>query len=121
MQSHVERYFVGTGVVLGIIGMILGIGMGIREDFTLVPVHSHLNLVGWVSLVLFGLCYRAGIAKADRWARAHFWIAATAAILFPVGIYIAATWEQPGLAIFGSLLALLSMILFLINVIRART
>lgn len=120
MENHVERYFVGTGVVLGIIGMILGIGMGIREDFTLVPVHSHLNLVGWVSLVLFGLCYRAGIAKADRWARAHFWVAAAAAILFPVGIYIAVTRQQPGFAIFGSLLAFLSMILFLINVIRAR-
>lgn len=119
-MGKIERPFIISGTVLGILGMLLGIHMGVGQDFTLAPVHAHVNLVGWVSLMLFGLAYRAGIAKSDRWAVVHFWIALIAAVVFPVGIAVSITREQPALAIFGALLALLSMILFLINVLRAR-
>jgi hypothetical protein len=40
------------------VGVSLGIYMGIAHDFTLTPVHAHLNLLGWVSLFLMGLYYR---------------------------------------------------------------
>ena len=37
-----------------------------------VPVHAHANLVGWASLALFGLTYRAYPALKDgRLARIH--------------------------------------------------
>ena len=47
-----------VSVVVLLLGMVLGIVMGIREDFTLQPAHAHLNLVGGVLLFLFGLYYR---------------------------------------------------------------
>lgn len=119
-MGTIDRSFVISGIILGMLGMLFGIHMGIDQDFTLAPAHAHVNLVGWVSLTLFGLAYRAGIAKADRWATVHFWIALVGAVLFPIGIAVSITREQPALAIFGSLLVLLSMILFLINVLRAR-
>jgi len=119
-MGGIERSFVVSGIVLGIIGMLLGIHMGISQQFDLAPVHAHINLVGWVSLLLFGLAYHTGIAKVDRWATVHFWIAVLAAVVFPIGIAIAILQQNPALAIFGSLLAVLSMILFLINVLRAR-
>jgi hypothetical protein len=43
-------------------GMSLGIWMGINENFTLAPVHAHINLLGWVSLALYGL-YHRGVAR----------------------------------------------------------
>ncbi|HTZ79821.1 MAG TPA: hypothetical protein VMC10_18055 [Stellaceae bacterium] len=116
----IERSFVVSGIVLGIIGMLLGLHMGITEQFDLAPAHAHLNLVGWVSLLLFGLAYRSGIAKADGWATVHFWIALVAAVLFPIGIAISILQQNPTLAIIGALLVLLSMVLFLVNVLRAR-
>ena len=33
---------VRLSVLFGILGMIMGIGMGITENFTLVPAHAHL-------------------------------------------------------------------------------
>lgn len=39
-------------------GISLGIFMGITEDHSLAPVHVHTNLIGWVSMFLFGLYYR---------------------------------------------------------------
>ena len=42
-----------------LIGMLLGIGMGAAGDFTLRPVHAHVNLLGWAVLVVAGLLVRA--------------------------------------------------------------
>jgi len=116
----IERYFIGCGIVFGLIGMLLGIHMGMGEDFSMSPLHAHINLFGWVTLVLFGLAYRAGIAKADGWATVHFWLALAAAVVFPAGIYFVIARNQQGLVILGSLLVVASMLLFLINFIRAR-
>ena len=46
-------------VSLGLIGIILGIVMGIRQDFVLMPAHAHLNLLGFVTMFLSALYYRA--------------------------------------------------------------
>ena len=39
-------------------GIGMGIGMAASHDHTLMPAHAHLNLLGWVSLFLFGVYYR---------------------------------------------------------------
>ncbi len=69
---------------------------------------------------MFGLAYRAGLAMLDRWAVIHFWIALAGAIVLPIGIYLSMANHQPAVAIIGSLITLISMILFVINVVRAR-
>jgi hypothetical protein len=115
----IGRWFVITGAVLGTIGMVMGIAMGIGQDFTLAPAHAHLNLVGWVSLVLFGLAYRVEVAKSGTLATIHYWLALAGAIIFPVGIYFAVVRDQPAVAIVGALLTLISMLIFIINIWRA--
>lgn len=110
----------GTGIVLALVGLTLGIIMGIAQDFTYAPVHAHLNLVGWVTLVLFGLAYRLDLARNDAWAVVHYFVAAAGAVIFPIGIYIALTRQQVLIAIIGALLTLGSMLLFSLNFIRAR-
>ena len=37
-----------------IVGVGLGIAMGATENFTLRPVHAHLNLLGWTTMALGG-------------------------------------------------------------------
>ena len=118
-MQRIDRAFFIVAVVLGLAGMVLGIQMGMAHDFQLVPVHTHINLVGWVSMALFGLGYRVGLAKSGRLAAVHFWVALAGAILLPVGIYYAITREQQAVVIVGSLLALGSLLLFLVNVLRA--
>jgi hypothetical protein len=54
-----------VSVVVLLAGMLAGIAMGIRQDFTLQPAHAHLNLVGGVLLFLFGMYYRLFPAAAD--------------------------------------------------------
>ncbi len=44
-----------AAVLFVIAGMIWGIVMAISEDHSAMPAHAHLNLLGWVSLFLFGI------------------------------------------------------------------
>lgn len=66
-------------VVYLIAGVSLGIAMGATENFTLRPVHAHLNLLGWATLALAGLIYSVyPQAAQSRLATAHFWLHNTA-------------------------------------------
>ena len=118
-MRSIDRAFFTLAVLMGLAGMLLGIQMGMAHDLQLVPVHTHINLVGWVSLALFGIGYRVGLAKSGVLAVVHFWIAAAGAILLPLGIYLATTQQQEAVVIIGSLLTIASMLLFLVNVVRA--
>lgn len=118
MSNRIDLQFLLAAVLLLICGVSLGIVMGAKQDFQLAPVHAHINLVGWASLALFGLVYRAYPELAERkLARVHFWIAVPAAILFPIGIGLSLLREQPGLAIFASLLWLLGVLVFLVQIV----
>ncbi len=63
--------FLGTGVAMGIF-------MSLSQDFTIRPVHVHVNLLGWVGFFLYALFYRhfPQIA-ATRLSWIHFWTAVT--------------------------------------------
>jgi hypothetical protein len=57
------------------------------HDFQLAASHAHLNLIGGVSLFLFGL-YRRIVpdAGASALAKTQGWLHMTGAIAFPIGI-----------------------------------
>lgn len=96
------------------IGMCLGIYMGIVQDHTLAPAHAHLNLVGGVLLALFGAYYALTSGSGVRRLGFIQVVVANLAVLtLAPGIALAVQGEGEGLAIVGSLLALLSMLLFL--------
>ena len=67
--------FLRIAVVYFVVAISLGLYMGITSNFTQAPVHAHLNLVGWVSMALFGLIYHAHpVAGETKLATWHFWI-----------------------------------------------
>lgn len=118
-MKRVDVYFLLLATVLLVCGATLGIVMGAREDFQLVPVHAHLNLAGWASLALFGLTYRAyPQLAANRVAGLHFVVSSIASILLPIGIGFAVLRNSPGLAILASILWLFGVLLFLSQLVR---
>ena len=62
-------------IVYLIIGVGMGIAMGASQNFTLRPVHAHVNLLGWTTMALAGLIYSV-FPKAGEsvLARVHFWL-----------------------------------------------
>lgn len=81
-MSPLSRHFLLAAVLAGSSGMVLGIAMGMLQDFRLTPVHAHVNLLGWVSLALYGLFYQAvPEAAAGLLPRLHFWLATIGPLL----------------------------------------
>ena len=76
-----------VSVLFGLAGMAMGIAMGIKQDFSLVPAHAHMNLLGFVTLFLSGLYYRSvPAAAASKLAKVQTVLAVSGAVIFPVGI-----------------------------------
>lgn len=112
--------FQRTAVVFLLLGMILGTKMGMTEDFSLAPVHTHMNLVGGVLMFIAGLFYASRPDIPRRLVTLHFWLHAPGAALLVAGIYGAVTqaaWFGPVVGT-GALLVLLGMLVFAWNVFR---
>lgn len=112
-MKHLPYYFASVSILQALIGMGLGIFIGITRDYTLAPAHAHNNLLGWVSMAIFGLYYAvAGEVASRRLAAVHFWLALVANLVFPIGIGLVVSGKGEILSIVGSLLEVLSMLLF---------
>ncbi|MFY0545544.1 cytochrome-c oxidase [Brevibacillus sp. H7] len=107
-------------VVYFVIAVLMGISMGILQFFAVSSVHAHLNLLGWVSLALVGLIYRAyPKAGETRLASVHFWLHNIGLPLMQGSLFIMMTTGNHGLvigAIIGSILIGVGVILFAVNV-----
>jgi hypothetical protein len=104
-----------AAAVAGLTGMSLGIWMGMHEDFTLAPVHAHINLLGWVTLSLYGLYHRGVERAANGLAWAQAGAAALGMPLMTGGLaaYLATGADGTPFIFAGALLVALGMALFL--------
>jgi hypothetical protein len=75
MSASLSVIWIRVAVVYFIVGVAMGVFMGASGDHSLYPLHAHLNLLGWVSMALFGLLGGVFPAIADNLlAKLHFWI-----------------------------------------------
>ncbi|WEK50502.1 MAG: hypothetical protein P0Y66_23280 [Candidatus Kaistia colombiensis] len=120
-MPRISQMFIGTAVIYVIIGMIGGIMMGAKQDFTLAPAHAHLNLIGWVSLALMGFYYNANPAKAaSRLALIQFWVSTIGLWIMIPGLVLTLRGSPSGegIVILGSLITLIGMVLFAVSIFR---
>ena len=104
-----------AAVVFVIVGMIWGIVMAISQDHSAMPAHAHLNLLGWVSLFLFGIYYRLHPSLEDtRIASVQVWVWIVGTIILVGGVGLVHTGHAIGdpIAAIGSFVVLLDMLLF---------
>lgn len=118
-MHRLPLFFLAAAAACLTVGVSLGIWMGIQHDFRLAPVHAHLNLLGWTSLSLIGLTYRAWpqLAANPAPAVAQFGLSVASAIAFPFGIYLAIEHQAPALAISAALVWLAGVVLFLVRLL----
>jgi hypothetical protein len=105
-----------------LVGVSLGIYMGIGGDHTLAPVHVHLNLIGWVSLFVFGLFYKFHPQAVSGAAIAQITMVVVGYIVMLsglAGLLLTANSDFMPFAVVGSLLVWASFLLF--SIIVART
>lgn len=115
--------FLKTGMIFFLLGALLGVLLawpvtrsilysmpGARWDLA----HTHLNLLGFVIMVIFGIAYHILPRFAGRplysetWAAAHYWISASATAAMIIGfiipqasvlLWIGGTFQLAGIAL----------------------
>jgi peptidoglycan/LPS O-acetylase OafA/YrhL len=104
------------GAVLFVLfGMVWGIQMAISQNHSAFPAHAHNNLLGFVSLFLFGIYYRLHpTLEQNRAARLQVWgwIIATAIMVVGVGMVHTGHPNGDPIAAIGSIMVLSDMLLF---------
>ena len=106
-----------------LVGLVMGLAMGLSHDWRLLSVHSHILLVGWVTMGISGIIYAVVPGCANRkLATLHFWghNFGLPVMIVSLGLvqygYDAA---EPVIGI-GSTIVLASLVLFALNIISFR-
>lgn len=102
-----------------IVGVAMGIVMGASQDFTLRPVHAHVNLLGWATMALAGLIYSVfPLAGSSRLGRAHFWLANLSLPLMSgaLALVVHGQGQFVPVLVAGEILAALGILVFAANI-----
>lgn len=119
-MPRVSLAFYLVAALFGLAGMLLGMQMGMTQDFKLTPVHAHLNLLGWATLALMGTFYALiGAARPVKLSWINFGLSSIGALGMTVGLAIYLSGgEGMTLTKLGALTAILGMVSFVVAVVK---
>ena len=121
-MKNMTHNFLIAAILYGLWGTLMGAWMVFAQESYLGQVHAHINLVGWVTLALFGVFYHIyPTVSESTLAAIHFWTANLSVLALNIGLWL--FFEQKGgflLIRAGTVLVLLSFLLFLVLMWRAR-
>ena len=121
-MKNLTHNFLIAAILYGLWGTLMGAWMVFAGESYLSQVHAHINLVGWVTLALFGVFYHVYPKVSElKLAAVHFWTANLSVLTLNIGLWL--FFEQQGgflLIRTGTMLVLLSFLLFLLLMWRAR-
>jgi hypothetical protein len=120
-MKNIAYWFIGIAALFGLGGMLFGIWMFIANDHSLAGAHAHNNLVGWVTMALYGLYYKAVPSAASGMVAAvHFWVALVGALAFGPGIALVIMGQSTLPVTVGALATALGMAIFAFQAFRHR-
>ena len=119
-MNGISFTFLITAAVCALIGMAWGIQMSATGDHVMAPAHAHLNLLGWVSLAIFAFYYHlVPGAAAGTLAKVHLAVSVAGVVTIVPGIALAIQESGETLAKIGSVLTLLSMVIFVVVLVTS--
>lgn len=110
---RLDAWFIGLALIFLFVGEGVGEFMARSRDHSFALVHSHITVIGWVSLALFGLIHRSYPALAESGlALPQFLIAVGSTIAFIGGMELIWAAGNPAGAIVGSFGLMIATLLF---------
>ena len=127
MDSYVRNMIRSSLVWLGI-GVFVGLSMAIwpTDHILYKPGHAHANLLGFVSMMIFGVAYHimprfSGRALHNvRLAVIHVWLANIGLTLQVLGFVVRPHWREPGMlgVAVGGIISSAGVFMFIYNIWR---
>jgi hypothetical protein len=120
-NEMLKIWFLRLAGIYFLVGVGVGYAMSITENFAQMPVHAHINLLGWVSMAIFGLIYAVWPSAArTRLAKAHFALynIGLPIMLIALSVFVAGTKSAGPVIGIGAMLVIIAIVCFVINLFR---
>lgn len=114
-------WFLRLALIYFVVGIALGLHMAASHDFTNMPVHAHVNLLGWVSSVLMWLIYRQLPAAANNLlAKLNFILyhAALPVLAVSLSVMLHGNAAAEPVVAAASIVLALGVLCFVINILK---
>jgi hypothetical protein len=122
-MPRVSAAFFAVGVVYVLAGMFWGMHMGEAQDFVMAPAHAHLNLLGWVTMGLYGTFYaltQRTMSSMLAWINFAVSALGVVAMIPFLALFLGSSNDPkyiPGIVV-GEVLTVLGMLIFGASVAR---
>ncbi len=120
----ISRFYFLTAICFLIAGIAIGLKMAITHDYAAVGAHAHVNLLGWVTMSIFGTYHALNPSGASsRLARVQAYVYVLGVLVMAPALYLLLTGTQaaePVVAI-ASLTVLVGVLMFAAIIYRTRT
>ncbi|MES2474035.1 MAG: hypothetical protein V4601_14470 [Pseudomonadota bacterium] len=121
-MPRVSAAFFAVGTLCLFLGMAWGMQMGASEDFTMMPAHAHLNLLGFVTMAIYGIFYAltaATMAPRLAWANLALSTAGVALMIPSLALFLPARDKAyiPVMLV-GEVTTVLGLVVFAVSVGR---
>jgi hypothetical protein len=121
-MPRVSAAFFVTGALFLLIGMGWGLAMGASQNFALAPAHAHLNLLGWVTMAIYGTFYALTHASlSPRLAWINYICATLGVVIMIPALALFITTGNPALEAgigIGGLLNVIALLTFMLSAFR---
>ena len=121
-MPRVSAAFFAFGALSLLVGMTLGMQMGGSGDFTLMPAHAHLNLLGWVTMSIYGAFYaltRETLSEKLAWT--NFGLSAAGVIVMIPFLAMMLSSGNEALEVYVALgggISMLGLLVFIVSVVK---
>lgn len=122
MPNIAKMYFM-TAICFLVAGILVGLKMSIAHDYAATGAHAHINLLGWVTMAIFGTFHALNPQGAGtRLAKAQYYIYTGGVVVMTPALYLLLTGNpslEPVVAI-SSLVVFAGVLMFGAIIFRTR-
>ena len=88
-MPRISQLYFKTAILFLIIGILMGLNMAISQDHTVIGAHAHCNLLGWVTMAIFGGYHALNPQKAEtRLAMIQYYVYTAGIVLMVPSLYL---------------------------------
>ena len=121
-MSKITVWFIRCAMIYFVLALLLGLHMSVTGPvYPSRPVHVHFNLLGWMSMMIYGVAYHilprfSGRALwSDALATGHIWLANIGLVGMAAGWMIRTSGGGTAVLFIFSLLEGISIFFFVLN------
>lgn len=123
MPTISRMYFI-TAICFLVAGILVGLQMSIAHDYAATGAHAHINLLGWVTMAIFGTFHALNPRGAGtRLAKVQYYVYTGGVIVMTPALYLLLTGNpalEPVVAV-SSLAVFAGVLMFAAIIFRARS